>query len=646
MTFPPATSSPSLPRRQIFVSYSRSDLLAVKNLYEDLRNAGYNLWMDVEGIEVGEAWRKELETQISASEALIACISPDFLASPNCQDEIAQAQREGKPIYPVLMRRLDEGQDTGSLSHLQYINLTTNYRVGLRLLRRELPRGRFIPRLVARDLAIGGLLLLAVLFFVLIVAAGPQINTLMFGPTPTLTPTPSLETYSVGVAVGYFSTEDDSTIPTAEADLMVERFGRLLEQELAEYARRVGTRITYGYLGPAIIGRIADEDEARRKAVDYAADIVVYGTIDRTQAGQVEIQPQFYINPRTHPGVHEMTGSYRFGSPIRVARLDSGASQDELTARTQALADVVDGLAQFSNDNFDGALTAFSATSDVPGWDEMAGREVVSILTGNVYLGLAGQATLLCQRDVVLENVYEAIAQFEAANALTNQTDDVRAYGRPYAGLAAARYLQAHWLPPENDACNDELIDASPLRAAVADIEQAKRIYAGDATASEPVVRARMWAIEANLQYTICILEPGGDFSDEELDAACAQTRTVAQQIIDLFEDGHDPTVASLAGEAYGMQGDLYQLLDQDYYAAIDAYDAALAIDGIFPEHRMLYTRFKGDCYYWLNQLPQAAELYDAAQQIAEELGLDAHMRLYRALRDMVNDELGQSREL
>ena len=82
-----------------------------------------------------------------------------------------------------------------------------------------------------------------------------------------------------------------------------------------------------------------------------------------------------------------MTGSYRFGSPIRVARLDSGASQDELTARTQALADVVDGLAQFSNDNFDGALTAFSATSDVPGWDEMAGREVVSILTGNVYLG-------------------------------------------------------------------------------------------------------------------------------------------------------------------------------------------------------------------------------------------------------------------
>ena len=62
MTFPPATSSPSPPRRQIFVSYSRSDLLAVKNLYEDLQNAGYALWMDVEGIEVGEAWLKELET--------------------------------------------------------------------------------------------------------------------------------------------------------------------------------------------------------------------------------------------------------------------------------------------------------------------------------------------------------------------------------------------------------------------------------------------------------------------------------------------------------------------------------------------------------------------------------------------------------
>ncbi|MCC6617056.1 MAG: toll/interleukin-1 receptor domain-containing protein [Anaerolineae bacterium] len=640
MTFPPATSSPSPPRRQIFISYSRSDLLAVQHLCEDLQKAGHVVWMDVKGIEVGEAWRQELETQISASEALIACISPDFLDSPHCQDEIDQAQRERKPIYPVLVRRLNAGQNTGSLSHLQYIDLTINYPIGLRLLRRQLPRPRLVPRLLARDIAVGGLLLLAVLFFVLIIAAGPQINGFVFGPTPTLTPTPSLETYGVGVAVGYFATEPDAAIQTDEADLMVERFGRLLEQELADYARRVGTRITYGYLGPAVIGRITDEEEARQKAVDYAADIVVYGTIERTRAGQVEIQPQFYINPRTHPGMHEMTGSYRFGSPIRVSTLDSGVSQDELTARTQALADVVDGLAQFSNDNFDGALTAFGATSDVPGWDEMTGREVVNILTGNVYLGLAGQATLHCERNTVLENVDAAIAQFEAASALTNESDDVRDYGRPYAGLAAARYLQARWLPPENDGCDDELIDASPLRAGLDDMEQARRIYARDATASEPVVKARMWAIEANLQYTICILEPGGGFSDEEMGDACAQTRAIAQQIIDLYEDSHDPTVASLAGEAHGIQGDLDQLLDGDFYAAIDAYDAALAIDGIYPEHRMLYTRFKGDAYFHLDQFSQAATLYDAARQIAEELSLDAHAEYYRALRDLANDNL------
>ncbi|MCL4251129.1 MAG: TIR domain-containing protein [Anaerolineae bacterium] len=643
MASPAVTPLPVQPRHQIFVSYSRSDLLAVKNIYEDLQNAGYTLWMDVEGIEVGEAWRKELETQITASEALIACISPDFLASPHCQEEIAQAQREHKPIYPVLVRRLNAGQNTGSLSHLQYIDLTTNYRAGLRQLRRRLPRRRFVPRQVARDLAVSGLLLLAVLFFVLIIAAGPQINNLMFGPTPTLTPTPSLESYSVGVAVGYFSTQDDSTVPTEDADLMVDRFGRLLEQELAEYSRRAEARITFGYLGPVVIGRIADEDVARQKAVAYAADIVVYGTIGRTPGGQVEIQPQFYINPKTHPGVREMTGNYRFGSPIRVSRLDSGLSQDELSARTQVLADVIDGLAQFSNDNFDDALVAFQSTSDVPGWDEMAGREVVNILMGNVYLGRAGQATLHCERDAVLRNVDDAITEFEAANALTNEAEGVRAYGRPYAGLAAARYLQARWLAPDNDGCNDELIDASPLRQAVADMEQAKRIYADDATASEPIVKARMWAIEANLQYTICILEPGGDFSDEEMDTACAQTRAIAQQIIDLYADSHDPTVASLAGESHAMQGDLEQLLDQDYYAAIDAYDAALAIDGIFPEHRMLYTRFKGDCYYWLNQLPQAAGLYDDARKIAEELGLDTHARLYRDLRNMVNDELQRS---
>src|SRR5262245_51536943 len=95
---------------QIFVSYSRSDRLAVDQLYEDLRKRHYILWLDVDehGIEPGETWQPELVKQMSASEAVIACVSPDFLRSPYCRDEIEQAKRENKAIFPVIVRRLDK----------------------------------------------------------------------------------------------------------------------------------------------------------------------------------------------------------------------------------------------------------------------------------------------------------------------------------------------------------------------------------------------------------------------------------------------------------------------------------------------------------------------------------------------------------
>src|SRR5260221_4763166 len=129
---------------QLFISYSRSDRISVDKLVADLRQRNYDLWMDVDerGIEPGEDWRKELVAQMSAAQGVIACVSPDFLASPFCRAEIEQAQQEGKPIYPVIMRRL--GQDRSladfKLDNLQFIDLTADYVAGLNRLLPVLPR--------------------------------------------------------------------------------------------------------------------------------------------------------------------------------------------------------------------------------------------------------------------------------------------------------------------------------------------------------------------------------------------------------------------------------------------------------------------------------------------------------------------------
>ncbi|MBZ0298402.1 MAG: toll/interleukin-1 receptor domain-containing protein, partial [Anaerolineae bacterium] len=120
--------------RQIFVSYSRSDRIAVDQLARDLRARHHELWMDVDerGIEPGEDWQEELVEQMNRSVAVVACVSPDFLRSKYCRAEIDQAQRENKPIYPAIVRRLDSGQSLAdmNLGHLQYVDLTQAYPQG------------------------------------------------------------------------------------------------------------------------------------------------------------------------------------------------------------------------------------------------------------------------------------------------------------------------------------------------------------------------------------------------------------------------------------------------------------------------------------------------------------------------------------
>src|SRR5215213_6593588 len=121
------SESRSHQRAHIFISYSRRDRLAVDRLVNDLTWRSYRLWIDVaeRGIEPGEDWRQELIKQMSAAEAVIACISPDFLSSPYCREEIDQARRENKPIYPVIVRALNVGQSLGDigLDHLQFVDL-------------------------------------------------------------------------------------------------------------------------------------------------------------------------------------------------------------------------------------------------------------------------------------------------------------------------------------------------------------------------------------------------------------------------------------------------------------------------------------------------------------------------------------------
>ena len=143
-------------------------------------------------------------------------------------------------------------------------------------------------------------------------------------PADTPTPLPSLAAYDVGAMVAGFQLPETGAVDPADADLQIERFYLQLQSELEESMQPL--RFRAGLLGPDVVGRIEGktpderEQQAARLAQTYAADLVVYGVMTYDDlTSQLRIQPEYYVVPDSFGDALEMTGAFRFGSPIGVS---------------------------------------------------------------------------------------------------------------------------------------------------------------------------------------------------------------------------------------------------------------------------------------------------------------------------------------
>jgi hypothetical protein len=55
----------------IFLSYAKEDVQQVDQIYEKLKNAGYQAWMDIHDISPGQNWQFEIRNAISICHAAI-----------------------------------------------------------------------------------------------------------------------------------------------------------------------------------------------------------------------------------------------------------------------------------------------------------------------------------------------------------------------------------------------------------------------------------------------------------------------------------------------------------------------------------------------------------------------------------------------
>lgn len=115
----PAPARPALRSSvDVFLSYSRKDIAAMRVVQDILHDAGFAVWTD-EGLEPGTpSWQEAIAEAISQAGALVVILSPNSHASQWVKNEIGFAQVRDKAVIPLLI-----GGDAAGVVPINLINV-------------------------------------------------------------------------------------------------------------------------------------------------------------------------------------------------------------------------------------------------------------------------------------------------------------------------------------------------------------------------------------------------------------------------------------------------------------------------------------------------------------------------------------------
>jgi WD40 repeat protein len=105
----------------VFISYSRNDMVFADKLDEALRICGFETLIDRTEIYAFEDWWKRIQSLIIQADAVIFLLSPDAIASEICQKEVAFAASLNKRFAPIVYRQVDVEAVPRDLSQLNFI---------------------------------------------------------------------------------------------------------------------------------------------------------------------------------------------------------------------------------------------------------------------------------------------------------------------------------------------------------------------------------------------------------------------------------------------------------------------------------------------------------------------------------------------
>ena len=118
---------------KLFVSYSRRDSVAARQLIESFRSIEQDVWVDWESIPPAVDWLEQIFRGIEESDAFIFLISPDSIASEVCKVEINRAAQHNKRIIPIVLRDVDAKTAPDNIRKLNwtFMRETDSFKEGL-----------------------------------------------------------------------------------------------------------------------------------------------------------------------------------------------------------------------------------------------------------------------------------------------------------------------------------------------------------------------------------------------------------------------------------------------------------------------------------------------------------------------------------
>jgi hypothetical protein len=90
---------------KLFISYARKDETEIQPLAQELRDLGFEVWMDVSGIKGGEDWSSKIVKSIKGCDFFLLFVSSASIQSDSVRREVALAYKNRKSIIPL---RLEE----------------------------------------------------------------------------------------------------------------------------------------------------------------------------------------------------------------------------------------------------------------------------------------------------------------------------------------------------------------------------------------------------------------------------------------------------------------------------------------------------------------------------------------------------------